>query len=165
MARRPKATELEDVTHLAGWMYADLLLALMVIFLATISFVPRLSSSSAGVTSSSSAQVDLGQNYKLGLALVYSAFEPAKIAEDIRVFKAHESLSGNSQILYAQITGGYSGATETEETGRVRALAFSYKLNRALPDPFTNAPTYLAASKDLKPNEVGLRITFAEKIG
>ena len=41
MARRQVATELEDVTHLAGWMYADLLLALMVIFLATISFVPK----------------------------------------------------------------------------------------------------------------------------
>jgi hypothetical protein len=146
-------------------MYADLLLELMVIFLATISFVPRLSATSAGVTSSSSAQADLGKNYKLGLALVYSTFDPAKIAEDIRAFKEHEGLAANSQILYAQITGGYLSGSESEEIGRVRALAYSYKLNRALPDPFTNAPTYLAASKDLKPNEIGLRLTFTEKIG
>ena len=32
----------EDLLGLAGWMYADLFLALMVIFLATISFVPAL---------------------------------------------------------------------------------------------------------------------------
>ena len=165
MARRAKATEFEDVTHLAGWMYADLLLALMVIFLATISFVPRLSSTSQGVTSSSSAQTDLGKNYKLGLALVYSSFDPARIIEDIRAFKEHESLSASSKILYAQITGGYASGSENAETGRVRALAYSLKLNQALPDPVTNAPTYLAASSKLKSNEIGLRLTFTEKVG
>jgi len=165
MARRPKATELEDVTHLAGWMYADLLLALMVIFLATISFVPQLSANPSGVTTSLSDQADLGKNYKRGLALVYSSFDSARILEDIRAFKVHESLSDNSQILYAQITGGYDAATESAETGRVRALAFSLKLIRALPDPFTNAPTYLAVSKELKPGEIGLRLTFTEKVG
>jgi hypothetical protein len=165
MARRAKATEFEDVTHLAGWMYADLLLALMVIFLATISFVPRLSSTSQGVTSSSSAQTDLGKNYKLGLALVYSSFDPARIDADVRAFKEHESLSANSKILYAQITGGYASGSESAQTGRVRALAFSLKLIQSLPDTFTKAPTYLAASSKLKSNEIGLRLTFTEKVG
>ena len=32
----------EDATEQAGWMYADLFLGLMVIFLATISFVPTI---------------------------------------------------------------------------------------------------------------------------
>ena len=40
MRRRAENIEAEDATLLAGWMYADLLLGLMVIFLATISFVP-----------------------------------------------------------------------------------------------------------------------------
>lgn len=40
MRRRVEEIEAEDATLLAGWMYADLLLGLMVIFLATISFVP-----------------------------------------------------------------------------------------------------------------------------
>ena len=165
MARRAKVTEFEDVTHLAGWMYADLLIALMVIFLATISFVPRLSSTSEGVTSSSSAQTDLGKNYKLGLALVYSSFDPTKILEDIRAFKVHESLADSSQILYAQITGGYASGSESAETGRARALAFSLKLIQSIPDTFTKAPTYLAASSSLKSNEIGLRLTFTEKVG
>jgi hypothetical protein len=165
MARRQQPVELEDVTTLAGWMYADLLLALMVIFLATISFVPRFSASSNGVTQSSTAQTDLGKNYKLGLALVYSSFDPKKVTEDVAAFKLHENLKMDSQILYAQITGGYLGDSETAETGRVRALTYSLRLRRALPDIFTNAPTYLAASSKLKKNEIGLRLTFTQKTG
>jgi hypothetical protein len=165
MPRREQAVELEDVTTLAGWMYADLLLALMVIFLATISFIPRISETSAGVTQSSTTQTDLGKNYKLGLALVYSSFDPVRVTEDIASFKLHENLKADSQILYAQITGGYIEGSETAETGRVRALTYSLRLRRALPDIFTNAPTYLAASTNLKSNQIGLRLTFTQKAG
>ena len=165
MPRRGHAVELEDVTTLAGWMYADLLLALMVIFLATISFVPRISESSSQVTQSSSAQSDLGKNYKLGLALVYSTVDPARVAEDVAAFKRHEGLKADSQILYAQITGGYLLDSETAETGRTRALIYSFKLHKALPDIFTNAPTYLASSSELKSNQIGLKLTFTQKLG
>jgi len=164
MARRQVATELEDVTHLAGWMYADLLLALMVIFLATISFVPLLSASSSGITQSSSDKKDLGQNYKSGLALVYSEFDATKISSDINKFKINEGLAKDSQILYAQITGGYNPEIESPETARIRALTFSLKLRKSLPDIFLNAPTYLAIASDIKSNEIGLKLTFAEKV-
>jgi len=164
MAKRQVEAELEDVTHLAGWMYADLLLALMVIFLATISFVPLLSSSSSGITQSSSDQKDLGQNYKAGLALVYSNFDAVKIAADINKFKINEGLAKDSTVLYAQVTGGYISGSETPETARVRALTFSMKLRKELPDIFLNAPTYLAVSTDLKSTEIGLKLTFAEKV-
>ena len=41
----------EDLTGQAGWMYTDLMLALMVVFLATISFVPQfMGSGSAAIT-------------------------------------------------------------------------------------------------------------------
>jgi len=40
--KNSKFDDAEDLTGLAGWMYTDLLLALMVIFLATISFVPQI---------------------------------------------------------------------------------------------------------------------------
>jgi len=165
MARREQAIELEDVTTLAGWMYADLLLALMVIFLATISFVPRLNASSSGVTQSLSSQSNLGQNYKLGLALVYSSFDPIKVTEDVAAFKLHEGLKVDSQILYAQITGGYAANSETTETGRTRALIFSLKLRKSLPDIFTNAPTYLASSSNLRSDQIGLKLTFTQKAG
>ena len=37
-----KAHEEEDATEQAGWLFADSFLALMIIFLATISFVPDI---------------------------------------------------------------------------------------------------------------------------
>ena len=40
MRRRTSIPQDEDATGMAGWMYSDLLLGLMVVFLATISFIP-----------------------------------------------------------------------------------------------------------------------------
>jgi len=54
-----------DASHLAGWMYADLLLALMVIFLATISFVPNFANSSSAVPTQIK-QISSGYNYNRG---------------------------------------------------------------------------------------------------
>jgi hypothetical protein len=164
MARRNRSSELEDVTHLAGWMYADLLLALMVIFLATISFVPLLSAPADGISQSSSTRTNLGKNYKLGLSFVYDNFDAAQITQDISLFKVHEGLSANSRIIYAQLTGGYDPKLEDENTGKVRALDFSLKLNRSLPSLFSKSATYISATTSLKSNEIGLKITFSDKV-
>jgi hypothetical protein len=47
MSRRTRSArrKVEDATPLGGWLFADSFLALMVIFLATISFVPNLGGS------------------------------------------------------------------------------------------------------------------------
>jgi len=164
MARRTSRKELEDVTHLAGWMYADLLLALMVIFLATISFVPKLSAPADGISQSSTTQTNLGKNYKLGLAFVYDHFDATQIAEDISLFKVHEGLASNSRIIYAQLTGGYRANVESENEGKLRALDFSLKLNRNLPELFGKAATYISTSTTLNSNQVGLKVTFSDKV-
>ncbi|CAB4625156.1 unannotated protein [freshwater metagenome] len=90
MRKRVVHTEAEDASHLAGWMYADLLLALMVIFLATISFVPNLSTSSSAVTTQIK-QISSGYNYNRGLSLVYNGFNSKLIAGDIANFKIQEA--------------------------------------------------------------------------
>ena len=41
-ARTSEVISDDDMSDKAGWLYADLFLALMVIFLATISFVPEI---------------------------------------------------------------------------------------------------------------------------
>ena len=164
MARRSRSNQLEDVTHLAGWMYADLLLALMVIFLATISFVPKLSAPADGISQSSSTQTNLGKNYKLGLSFVYENFDAAQISQDISQFKVHEGLASNSRIIYAQLTGGYDPKTESENAGKVRALDFSLKLNRNLPLFFTRTATYISTSTSLTRNQIGLKLTFSDKV-
>ena len=163
MRKRVLYSETEDASQLAGWMYADLLLALMVIFLATISFVPNLSNSSSAVTAQIK-QISSGYNYNRGLSLVYNGFDSKLITEDIANFKAKEGLPEDAEIIYAQILGGFDLKTENADDGKLRALEFSIKLSKDNPKLFATAATNLGSNLLLKPNEIALRLTFVAKI-
>ena len=163
MRKRLPHTESEDASPLAGWMYADLLLALMVIFLATISFVPNLSNSSSSVTTQIK-QISSGYNYNRGLSLVYNGFDSKLIADDIASFKVKEGLPEDAEIIYAQILGGFELKTESADDGKLRALEFSIKLSKDNPQLFADAATNLGTNLVLKPNEIALRLTFVAKI-
>ena len=95
----------EDATLLAGWMYADLLLGLMVIFLATISFVPIDNFVSKSLVKATYKQVDKAFNFNRGLSLVYDKFDAKSLEADIEAFKKREGLDNNSEIIFAQILG------------------------------------------------------------
>jgi len=163
MRKRVLYSETEDASQLAGWMYADLLLALMVIFLATISFVPNLSNSSSAVTAQIK-QISSGYNYNRGLSLIYNGFDSKLITEDIANFKAKEGLPEDAEIIYAQILGGFDLKTENADDGKLRALEFSIKLSKDNPKLFATAATNLGSNLLLKPNEIALRLTFVAKI-
>jgi len=163
MRARSSHQEAEDASQLAGWMYADLLLALMVIFLATISFVPNLSNSSSAVTTQIK-QISSGYNYNRGLSLVYNGFDSKLIADDIASFKVQEGLPEDAEIIYAQILGGFDLKTESADDGKLRALEFSIKLSKDNPQLFATAATNLGSNLLLKPNEIALRLTFVAKI-
>jgi hypothetical protein len=163
MRSRSKYVEAEDASPLAGWMYADLLLALMVIFLATISFVPNFASSSSSVTTQIK-QISSGYNYNKGLSLVYSGFDSKLIEQDISQFKIKEGLPNDAEIIYAQILGGFDVKTENPDDGKLRALEFSIKLSKNSPQLFATAATNLGSNLVLKPDEIALRLTFVAKI-
>ena len=163
MRKRVFHTEAEDASPLAGWMYADLLLALMVIFLATISFVPNFSNSSSAVTTQIK-QISSGYNYNRGLSLVYNGFDSKLISDDIASFKVKEGLPEDAEIIYAQILGGFDLKTESADDGNLRALEFSIKLSRDNPQLFATAATNLGSNLLLKPDEIALRLTFVAKI-
>ena len=163
MRARSSHQEAEDSSPLAGWMYADLLLALMVIFLATISFVPNLSNTSSAVTTQIK-QISSGYNYNRGLSLVYNGFDSKLIADDIASFKVQEGLPEDAEITYAQILGGFDLKTESADDGKLRALEFSIKLSKDNPQLFATAATNLGSNLLLKPNEIALRLTFVAKI-
>jgi hypothetical protein len=163
MRVRSSHQEAEDSSPLAGWMYADLLLALMVIFLATISFVPNLSNSSSAVATQIK-QISSGYNYNRGLSLVYNGFDSKLISQDIETFKIQEGLPADAEIIYAQILGGFDLKTENADDGKLRALEFSIKLSRDNPQLFATAATNLGSNLVLKPNEIALRLTFVAKI-
>jgi hypothetical protein len=83
MRRRVESAESEDATLLAGWMYADLLLGLMVIFLATISFVPIDNFVSKSLVKATYKQVDKAFNFNRGISLIYDKFDAVALEKDI----------------------------------------------------------------------------------
>jgi len=180
--------EEENAADQAGWMYADLLLALMVIFLATISFVPQyldtFSPSGSGVGNSSqqgaggmgigdgsagtgsnsrpsSGIPDAEYTFDEGLALYYEDFDLNTFVADIERFRVQENLGEDFEIVFAQITGGYDELRETPEKGTLRAIAFSIKLKESNLDYLTNTSTAIRTSPEVPSNKVMVRFTFA----
>lgn len=164
MRRRSSEIEQEDITLLAGWMYADLLLGLMVIFLATISFVPLNNYVSKSLVKADYKQTDKALNFNRGISLVYKNIDATSIAQDIQAFKNREGMDSNSEIIFVQILGGYDEATESQSIGRNRALIYSFKLAQDAPGLFSTAAVTAGGDPKIRTDEIGLRLTFASKI-
>jgi hypothetical protein len=149
----------EDATTQAGWLFADSFLALMVIFLATISFVPSLGG--GGVISSNGNIGNLaGGNYIKALNLAYDKFDAAQIKLDIANYLKAEQLPASTTVLYGKVVGGF-GASEADSDGTYRALLFSVKLKTAEIDYFGDTKFDFGASKLLKPDQIIMRLTLS----
>ena len=148
----------EDSTHQGGWLFADSFLALMVIFLATISFVPSLG---GGLTGTGNIGNIAGGNYVKGLNIAYEKFDAVQIQRDIEGFITAEKLPRNSTVLFAKIVGGYDPNTESENEAKFRALLFSAEITKAEIAYFQSAKVDLGASKLLKKNQIVLRLTLS----
>jgi hypothetical protein len=135
----------------------------MVIFLATISFVPQLSNNATKFRTAT-IQPKSAYNYDKGLSLVYEKFDLAQISDDIATFEKTENLPAETDVIYAQIVGGYDSKLETPQKGTLRALAFSFLMNSSNTPLFMKAATNLGASDQIKPNQIMLRLTFAAKL-
>lgn len=146
-----------DTSFLAGWMYADLFLALMVVFLATISFVPEYLSSST--------RVDSTYNYvsvfSEPLIVVYDSFDEKLIKKDIDYFLETRGLPNTTDVLYAQVIGGYSKTSENSTIAIDRALKFSQKLDASGIPSLANVATTLSASSTLAPGRIAIKFSFA----
>ena len=77
----------EDTLKLAGWMYADMLLGLMVIFLATVSFLPTTVQVAGRSVTAPTKQIDRGYNYYQGYSIVTSSFSETNIRAQVAAFK------------------------------------------------------------------------------
>jgi hypothetical protein len=164
MRKRQVEGEAEDATLLAGWMYADLLLGLMVIFLATISFVPIDNFVSKSLVKATYKQVDKAFNFNRGLSLVYEKFDAKGLEQDIEAFKKREGLDNDAEIIFAQILGGYDPKTEDAQTGRNRALIYSFSLTQDANGLFNNASVTAGGEASLTKDQVALRLTFVSKL-
>jgi hypothetical protein len=151
--------EEEDATSMGGWLFADSFLALMVIFLATISFVPAIGGS---VSSAGNVGNLAGNNCVKGLNLVYTSFDPELIESDIAEYAKAEGISVGSSVLYAKIVGGFNSETENADDGRFKALLFSAKIKSSGMPRFTDSKIDLGSSNLLKPDQIVLRLTLAD---
>ena len=157
----------EDLTGQAGWMYTDLMLALMVIFLATISFVPQFTGNSNAAADPTNPDYSYSKIFDESMNTLYENFSLAQIKADIARFKSGHGLPADADIVFAQYVGGYSSGTENPSSAIARALAFSQKLDKADHELLASAATTLSSSNVLKLNQVIIRFTFAtpSKIG
>lgn len=160
MARKRLRVEEEDATNLAGWLFADSFLALMIIFLATISFVPALTS--GVVMGSGSVGKIAGSNYVKGLVLTYDSFNASEIERDIKTFITNEKISPQTEVMYARIVSGYAEG-ENEDVGKVRSIGLSVQIKNSNIPYFENATLDLSASDQIRPGSFVLRLTLAPK--
>lgn len=146
-----------DTSFLAGWMYADLFLALMVVFLATISFVPEYLSSANRVGSA----YNYVSVFKEPLIVVYDSYDSRLIKKDIDYFLETRGLPNTSDVLYAQVIGGYAKETENSSIAIDRALKFSQKMDASDIAALANVATTLSASSTLAPGRIAVKFSFA----
>ncbi|MFZ9360842.1 MAG: hypothetical protein ACO249_05890 [Candidatus Nanopelagicales bacterium] len=160
-------SEAEDLTGLAGWLYTDLLLALMVIFLATISFVPQIYgtiTSSSNLVNDNKPAYSYSQYYKNPLVKVYNNFDIDLIKKDIANFLVTEGLPTTSFIGSIQIVGGYDQNNEDSTQAIDKAVNFSNQIDKADPTILEKASTIISSSTSIGSNQVALRITFVADI-
>lgn len=152
----------EDLTGQAGWMYTDLMLALMVVFLATISFVPQfLGTSNISKTDQANPNYSYSKVFDESMNTLYESFSLSHIHSDIVRFKANHGLPPDADIVFVQYVGGYESSQETPVAAISRALSFSQKLDNGDHAMLVKAATTLSSSNVLKRNQVIVRFTFA----
>jgi hypothetical protein len=157
----------EDLTGQAGWMYTDLMLALMIIFLATISFVPQFTGNAESSEDPNAPDYAYSKIFEESMNALYESFSLSQIESDIARFKSSKGLAKDSDIVFAQYVGGYASSTESPSAAIARALSFSQRLDAADAELLVNAATTLSSSNVLKANQIIVRFTFAtpSKIG
>lgn len=163
-----------DAVSLAGWVYADLLLSLAIIFLTSISFdTPGDGDNSTPTTQvvangsapiSNPTSKDIVQPITDGLTRVYTSFDKETLLKDIAMYKAENGLRTNARVVFAQIIGGYDAAKESSDQGTIRATAFVIGLHKANIPEFATAGLHISTSERIPSGYVMVRMSLAKYI-
>jgi hypothetical protein len=148
----------EDLSAQAGWMFADLLLALAVIFLATISFVPAKDAIAADVAAKAAADPHVVIN-KNSISL--TEFSQTTIMMAMQKYAADHNLPADYKVTGLTIAGGYNSASETADRGTQTALRYATAIASLNLPYFKNTSTVLAASSDIPSGSVVLSLTIS----
>ncbi len=169
-----KVIPLDDAAPQAGWVFADLLLLLSIIFLTSISFALPSSSTDEDRDGSASTGKNfapiIGEEltkkpYDQGGYFVYSVFSKDQLTRDLSRYFASKSMSENTDVIYAQLVGGYKEGVESSDKGTIAALKFSIELTKAKIAAFENTSIDLLTTNKLPSGSVALRLTFVPAVG
>ena len=144
-------------------MFADLLLALMVIFLAAQSFVPKEASlpAFAGLLSN---KTNLSTNiHKLKTSITLTSPDEANLINALQNFGAIAGLPAAYTIDSMVVAGGFDPKTESSDRGTSTALNYASIIGGYNLPYFKNTATLLAASPEVPPGDVILNISITPK--
>ena len=156
--------EEDDLTGLSGWMYTDLLLGLVVIFLATITFVPNLNIFSDEKLTSGDSVYSYTKTIDKPLSLLIENNQIPDIPTLIENFKSEQGIASTAEIIYVQVVGSYNEKMEPQSKAVERALELSQKLDLVFENLFKNAATTFSTTTSIPANQVVVRIIFAERV-
>lgn len=159
----------EDTSSLAGWMFADLFLALTVIFLATVSFIPA--NSGIGVSSKSSIvnnfeidQKNEGSRISLisnGFVAQYSINQVNRFKQDVQNYLRVKEIPIDTTAIYLQVICHTSDYGVKNDTGNINCLRFIINSTKAQKLTFVNTNTSIDLSPDVPKNFVKVKVTFS----
>jgi hypothetical protein len=160
MRRRSRQRpEVEDVTGFAGWMYSDLLLGLTVIFLATISFIPK-----DIVYSAKPGSYVFTRAHPVVFTKEYQILDIVRLSQDVRDFKNEQGLSEMAYISDARFVGIYDPQEEQQSQGTQRAINYSIRLDRLDSKFLERAKTDFQAAGSADRQGVIVEFRFATEV-
>lgn len=143
-------------------MFADMLLALAVIFLATISFVPSEASIAPDVLAQAAGIED--PNVKVSKnAIPLSQFDQITIMMAMQKYAADNNLPPEYTVAALSIIGGYNPDTETPDRGTQTALRYATGIASLNLPYFKNTSTILQASNTIPSGQVVLNLTITSQ--
>lgn len=147
----------EDTVSQSGWVFADLLVALSVVFLATISFIPLGTTSSN--SQSNSLSVEPGKLFwSNGFSELYNSIQIENLLSDLEEFRVENGIPVSVPVIHLQFIG--SSEASNGRTGILDALEFSLKLQNANLEQFQDLGVTLDVSERVKPGQVLVRAVF-----
>ena len=159
----------EDTASQAGWMFADLFLALTVIFLATVSFVPIGISSGdqkpeLNSVASNTNPLDKQSSVTLisnGFIAEYKSADFAKFQADFRKYLKVKDLPENTNVLFLEALGHTDATGAGNDSGNLAALKFLIEAKKLMPNNFDGASSSINLATDVPAGNVRIKVTLS----
>ena len=148
-------------------MFADLFLALTVIFLATVSFIPTVTTEPRSVNSNQNNKIILNPVQDQNKVLISNGFigeYPSKstnlFISEINEYMKNRGLPQSTSALFLEVIGNTTEFGVANDAGNLDALKFVINLRKEIPAVLSGTNTSINLSPDVKPGTVRVKITL-----